>query len=61
MLLLLLLILLLLLLLLTASGYVPDGSGTTKHKITHAHTQNNTHHTKLQTQRTQNYKHNVST
>ena len=45
--------LLLLLLLLTAGGYVPGGSGTTihkKHKITHRHAQNNTQHTKLQTQ-----------
>jgi hypothetical protein len=47
------LLLLLLLLLLTANEYVPGGSGTTvhkKHKIRHTHTQNNTQHTKLQTQ-----------
>jgi hypothetical protein len=44
------LLLLLLLLLLTASGYVPGDNGTTIHKITHTDTQNNTQHTKLQTQ-----------
>ena len=51
-------------LLLAASGYVPGGSGTTihkkKHKITRAQTQDNTRHTKLQTQCTQNYKHNTT-
>jgi hypothetical protein len=54
------LLLLLVLVLLTASGYITGGSGTIIHKITHTHTQNNTQHTKLQTQCTQNYKHNTT-